>query len=112
MSDLSVFTELFQLVWPLLSVFALIISLKAKQRHPGQGSSLMVAGSTITLLMSIFHTTMNIGMRYDWLGFENVTMYYTFTNIISVLGQVLFLMGLLTMINSISTVDEVPMSKY
>jgi hypothetical protein len=111
MSDLNVFADLFQLVWPLLSVFALIVSLKAKQRHPGQGSTLMVAGSLISMLVSFFHATLNYGMRFDWLDYENVGMYYSFTNVISLLGQVLFLVGLLTLINSIVTTDEAPMNK-
>ena len=111
MSDLNIFSELFQLVLPLLSLFALIVSIKAKQRHPGQGSTLMVAGSSISLLVSFFHAGVNIGMRYDLLNYENVAMFYTFTNILSILGQVLFLVGLLTLVNSITTVDEAPMNK-
>jgi hypothetical protein len=112
MSSLNIFSELFQLVWPLLAIFGLIISLRAKQRHPGQGSSLMVAGSAISVLVSIFHAVSNFSMRYDWFGYEDIAMYYSLTNILSMLAQVLFLVGLLTLINTVRSGEEAPLSRF
>ena len=112
MSDLNIFNDVIQLVWPMLAVFGLIVSLRAKQRHPGQGSTLMVAGSTISMLVSAFYLLRNFGMQYDWFNYDDFTMLFTFSSIASILGQVLFLVGLLTLINSIITVEEKPMDKY
>lgn len=112
MSSLNIFAELFQMVWPLLAVFGLVVSLRAKQRHPGSGSSLMVAGSAMGLLMSLAHATLNAGLRYDWFDHGNISMFYSFSNLLSILGQVLFLTGLLALINSIVTVEEAPMNRF
>ncbi|WP_020569826.1 hypothetical protein [Neolewinella persica] len=90
MSSLNIFAEVLQLVWPMIAIFTLIVSLRAKQRHPGQGSTLMVVGSSIALLVSVVNTSMNFAMRFNWLDYDSIGMNYAFTNIISIVAQVLF----------------------
>jgi len=72
----------------------------------------MVAGAAITLLVTVVNTSMNFAMRYNWLDYDSIGMNYAFTNVISIVGRVLFLVGLLALINSITTVEEKPLSKY
>lgn len=112
MSDINVFYSVIQFVWPLLAAIGLIVSLETKQRHSGQGSTLMVAGSILVLLISIIYMTRNFGIRYEWVEYDDYSKFFIFSDIFSVAGQLMFLMGLRTVIKSIITVEEKPMLKY
>ncbi len=50
----------------------------------------MVVGSSIALLVSVVNTSMNFAMRFNWLDYDSIGMNYAFTNIISIVAQVLF----------------------
>jgi hypothetical protein len=112
MRDLNVFYSVIQFVWPLLAAISLIVSLEAKQRHPGLGSTLMVAGSTLVMLISVIYLTRNFGLRYEWVEYDDYSMFFVFSDIFSVAGQLLFLMGLRHLIKSIITIEERPMLRY
>ncbi len=100
------FTTLMQLVWPLMAVFALIVSTLALKKHPGNGTNFMVIGSAITLLTSIANTALTVGMQNALLNLENITAAYLATGVFSLIGQVLFLLGLLLFINVARTADD------
>jgi hypothetical protein len=112
MSDINVFYSVIQFVWPLLAAISLIVSLEAKQRHPGLGSTLMVTGSSLVVLISIVYMTRNFGLRYEWVEYDDYSKFFIFSDILSAAGQLMFLMGLRSVIKSIITVEDRPMLKY
>jgi hypothetical protein len=94
-----------QLVWLAIPVITLFVSLKARRRQPDRGGNLMVAGSAVILLTAVGNSFMHLEMlsgRYEMDFYGN---YYLASNVLGVVGQVLFLIGLYRFVEAARSSD-------
>lgn len=71
----------------------------------------MVVGGALSLFVSAAQLVRNYGLRYGWFEYADIKVFFDLTVFISLVGQVLFLIGLLILVNSIITVEEKPMNR-
>lgn len=99
-----------QYVWPLLIIFQLVISIIAFTRLGGAGPGLMLAGSVVVLLRTLYNLSSNwFGWGADYSNGIPSAHYYIMA--VSVLGRVLFLVGVLLVAQSALRQKEVPLSR-
>jgi|GEM_PF-2596755 len=113
---IDVQTMLSLLVWLLIPVFTFFISLKAKLKLPGRGSTLMVAGSVLMVLSVVANILFKYGLVLQGIldfNIDSMQIFYLISEFVSTVAQVLFLSGLYLLIeaatnsgNSMNSLDQ------
>jgi len=94
-------TILVQLIWLALPILTFIVCLKAKERLPGQGSTLMVIGSGLHILQACANTALQFYLNTGSFGQMDISTYYMISGVVGIIGQLLFLVGLYKFIMAI-----------
>ncbi len=82
-SFLSILT---QMTWPFLAIFGLIVSGVARRKHSGEGTTLMVVGSGISVLTSIANTLVSFGLQFDWFDFTAIGASFAVMSVLGLIG--------------------------
>lgn len=92
------FFSIVQLIWPALAVFELVVAIIAQNNHKVPATNLMIAGAVVSLISAGGYQLMNFSPFYDLFEVMQVSF-----NILSYVGSILFLIGLLNLINYLAT---------
>lgn len=91
---MSSFYEVVNYIWPLLTVFQLVVSVIAVQRLGSAGAKLMLAGSALAILVSGYFFVRNY-MDLNSVYTGELELEYVASRVVSLIAQVLFLIGVL-----------------
>lgn len=84
-----------QLLWPMLAIATFVICLQIQGRHKEvNGVSLMVSGSLIVMIMSLVAGFFQFMVINGDMDYSAITAFYSLRGMLSLVGQVLFLIGL------------------
>ncbi len=90
------------MIWPLLSIFELVIAVIAQNKFKHSSTGIMLAGALIGVLTSLSYPLISMFGYYG----EAITITYALLNIIGVVASVLFLIGLLNLVNHLATLKQ------
>ncbi|MBC6992982.1 hypothetical protein QWY85_13965 [Neolewinella lacunae] len=102
----SLITLLSMLVGPAILAFGLIVCVIAHQRHRSSGTVLMLIGSTMVLLQSLFWVYANFTGLFSYSGEFDARTLGIFAGIINTVGQICFFVGLLKLVNYVRSKDS------
>lgn len=99
-------TMLIQMVWLVLPILTFLVCLKAKERMPGRGSSLMVLGSGLHILTALVNTIIQYLLQVGGTDFVDVSTYYMVTSAGGMVAQIVFLVGLYQFVMAVGKPDK------
>ncbi len=103
----SLITLLSMLVGPAILAFGLIVSVIAHQQHRSSGTVLMLIGSTVILLQSLFWVYANFTGLFSYDGQFDARTFGIFAGLANTFGQICFFVGLLKLVNYVRSKDTV-----
>lgn len=98
--DNSVFMLINGLVWPALGIFELVIAIIAHNKYKHSSTGLLLAGAVIGLITTLSYPFINLIGYYG----EAIQFFYAFLNILGIIGNLVFLVGLLNLVNHLASI--------
>jgi hypothetical protein len=94
-SSFDFLSSAINLLWPLLSIATFVICLKIQGAHKGtKGPSLMAIGSGMVMASSLINTVFRTMLMNGSMNIGPISSLFSITSLLSLVGQVLFLVGL------------------
>ena len=95
MGSFDFLSSIIRLAWPALAVATFVVCLQVQKRNKGAaGVSLLVAGSVLVMLVSLASNLLQFLLLNEGLDYSSISGYFSITSMVSLVGQVLFLVGL------------------
>ena len=88
-------------IWPLVAIFALVVSIIANNRYGHASTKLLLAGAIISLGTTIAYPLLSFLFLYT--DINNYELVYRFMGLISLAGAVVFVAGLFAVVNYLSS---------